>query len=109
MNRAAGISRTPDTQRAAYASLNPELAGRRRDVFRAIALAGRYGRALFEVSLTLNIPVHCVSGRITELADAGLIVDSGARRRNPYTHKSVIVWVATSVTCDPGGQMRFVE
>ena len=82
----------PDTQMDAFRDIKPSLPEKRQQVYSVIASRPE-GMALFEVAKALRWPVHCVSGRITELREAGYIEDSGKRRVNPDSGKAAIVYV----------------
>lgn len=47
-----------------------------------------------EVAGRLGVSILSIRPRITELLKLGKIRDSGARRRNPSSGKSAIVWAA---------------
>ncbi len=87
----------------AFVAIRKELPKRRAEVLRAIQSLG--GKASsFEIAEWLNLPLHSVSGRITELAATKdkngnqitpKIVDSGERRQKTYRNgltTSFIVW-----------------
>lgn len=76
------------TSTQAYNSINnKEL--KRATVYKAIKESN--GLTLFELSEKLQWPVNRITGRIAELRDKCLIVDTGIKRKNP-TGKSAIVW-----------------
>lgn len=79
----------PDTQMRAFSSLE-NLGEKRKAV--AVAIAIKAGATLYELVQYLGWPVNRISGRVTELKDAGVIVDSGLRRINPTSGKNGIVW-----------------
>lgn len=78
-----------DTQLAAYDELQPTVSEKRKRVLDVIA---KSPSALFDICSILGWPVNRVSGRVTELAEQGLIVDSGSRKINPASGKKGIVW-----------------
>ena len=95
----------PDTQIGAYQEIQQDLPKKRRAVLDAISNSD--GVALFQLVNILNLPVNHISGRITELHNSGLIIDSGRRAVNPFSKKSAIVWtvvtkqeLAPVVRCD---------
>lgn len=51
------------------------------------------GATAYEVRLEFRLDKNSTSPRITELKNAGLIVDSGLRRKNNYGN-NVVVWRA---------------
>ena len=53
------------------------------------------GAPAFRIAETLNLPLHSVSGRLTELYNLGLIEDHGERYHNHITNRNVIVWFPT--------------
>jgi len=79
-----------DTQGDAYQDIKDKLPERRRKVFEVIARSK--GVASFEIAMILNWPINCVSGRVTELADAGIIEDKSGRVSNPRSSKANILW-----------------
>ena len=50
------------------------------------------GKTTAEVAYLLGLPMHSVSGRITELKDLRLIGDSNNKRVNPASGKEITVW-----------------
>ena len=88
-------TRIPETQREAYEDILPKLGEKRAVVYLAIC---DQPSTLFELEGRLRWPINCISGRVTELKDRGLIapvVDlSGnkVRRMNPISGKWGIVW-----------------
>jgi predicted transcriptional regulator len=91
------MTKTPETQRESWESLQEHLPNRRRTVLRAIQAAPA---TLFELSTRLDLPVNCISGRVNELRHGGFIrqaEDALCRkqtRRNPFGGKAGIVWEA---------------
>jgi predicted transcriptional regulator len=82
-----------DTQRHAWEWLQEKLPKKRAAVFGAILSSDyRGGATIYEIAEDLKWPINCISGRVTELADAGLIHDSQQRRNNRYSGKPCIVW-----------------
>jgi hypothetical protein len=82
-----------DTQITSWCSLQSSLDTRLDQVYEIIRRSG--GATGFEVAEALGLPLHCVSGRITDLCGerGGWVVeDSGLRRVNPGSGKSCIVW-----------------
>lgn len=90
-----------DTQKSAWQSLEPTLPDRRAEVLAYIASRPE-GAASFEIAEALHWPINCVSGRVTELFDSGLIRDS-SRVVNPHSGKKAIRW--TKVRIEEDGQM----
>lgn len=78
-----------DTQKESWDSLQPTLGEKQKAVLDVINIKPS---TLFEIACTLRWPVNRVSGRISELRDAGLIVDTGLRRVNPDSGKRGIIW-----------------
>ena len=83
----------PQTQLDAYRDIQEKLPERRKIVMQLILNCGN-GLTLFEAESLLHWPVNRLSGRFTELRDAGMILDSGKRRINPNSGKAGIVWEA---------------
>lgn len=76
-----------ETQLAAYRTLG-NLPEKRRKVAKAVG----NGATLYELTKILGWPVNRVSGRVTELVEAGVVEDSGEKRINPESNKANIVW-----------------
>lgn len=87
------MNRIPKTQIDAFKTLK-NLPNKRQVVYSEIGNSG-IGMTLFELSGSLSWTINRVSGRVTELKDRGLIVDSGDRRVNPESGKRAIVWKAS--------------
>lgn len=88
----------PETQIQSYNEVKDKLPQSRLVVLSAIVGTGDRGLTLFELVGALGVPVNRISGRVTELSEAGLIVDSKRRRMNPETNKTAIIWTATVQT-----------
>lgn len=83
-----------DTQRESHEAILEKLPERRAAVARVIRGAGEKGATLFDIAFYLSWPINCVSGRVTELAKAGVIVDSGRRAVNPRSGRRAAIWIA---------------
>lgn len=83
-----------DTQREAYEAILEKLPERRRAVADVILGSKDRGACLWDIALYLDWPINCVSGRVTELAKAGIITDSGRRAVNPKTGRRAVLWIA---------------
>ncbi len=70
--------RRSDTSMLADATVNKERD--REQVFGLIKDAKHYGHTTDEISVLLDRPCNCVSGRMSELKRAGRIVGNGVRR-----------------------------
>lgn len=64
----------------AFLELRPELPELRRQVYEAVLAAGDPGATLRDVVISTGRPMHSVSGRVTELVNAGWLRDTGQRR-----------------------------
>lgn len=85
-----------DTQLNAYYEVEPKLPSKRKAVYYQIkGTVG--GMTLWEIARAMKWTINNVSGRVTELAKAGLVKDSGWRRCNPASGKKGIVWLASNV------------
>jgi hypothetical protein len=85
-----------NTRRQAYDRIGP-VAGRiAAQVFAAIYSAGTDGRTDEEVAAALGMKESTTRARRVELRDAGLVIDSGRRRRTS-SGRAAAVWV-----CVPG-------
>jgi len=84
----------PVTSRAAAESLTPEALGKEQGrVLRAISMhAGEANRD--QVASYLSADRSCVSRRITDLRDSGLVEDTGRTRPGP-TGRQQTVWALT--------------
>ena len=80
-----------DTQIDSWLILQPELGERQHEVYSYILEQG--GAAAFEVADFLRLPLHSISGRITELVKVGKLQDSGERIWNEKTKRRVIRWI----------------
>src|SRR2546427_12264654 len=81
-----------DTQIASWSQLQGELGERQNEVYKFIL--ENNGAAGFEIAEFLHLPLHSISGRVTELHQMGRICDSGLRIFNDSTKRKVIVWTA---------------
>ena len=94
----------PQTQLESWDKLQEEgLPDKRSLVYRVIRACTPPGAALFQVASVLGWPVHCVSGRITELAHIGYIRDSGKRQMNPATGRRAVIWIVCEAQPDLPG------
>lgn len=71
----------------AYRSLT-DLPTRRAQV---LAVLSRGPASNATIARTLNLPLHCVTGRVRELVDAGEVREYG-RELDPVTGRRVIAW-----------------
>lgn len=94
----------PDTQRASWRTIQ-DLSEKRAKVLSVISQTN--GIALWEIAEKLGWPINCVSGRVTELQDLGLVRDSGKRGTNPHSGKKAILWLGVSPT--PQGELFALE
>ena|SRR2546422_712830 len=83
-----------DTQLSSWITLQAELGERQHEVYSYIL--EQNGAAAFEVADFFHLPLHSISGRITELVRMGKLEDSTERIWNGKTKRRVIKWVATS-------------
>jgi len=74
----------------AYHSL--ELGNRQEEVLTVIKQYN--GISNREISVALRLPVNCVTGRVKELRDKGLVTEAGSIKDN-ITNKKVTTWRAT--------------
>jgi hypothetical protein len=81
-----------DTSLEAAKSIVGKIAEQRTEVYRAIVRAGKDGRTWSELVEQLAVS-PTANGRVSELRDAGLIVDSG-RRRKTSAGRNAVVWIA---------------
>lgn len=78
------------TQLESYEQLN--LGRRQREVLSLLERCNLSGQ---EIAECLGLPLHSVSGRVTELVRRGKVQDSGSRRFNAETKRWVTVWRKT--------------
>lgn len=71
----------PESIRA-FEGLLDSLPERRRRVLRAIADQGENGLTCRELAARWDVPMHQISGRLTELKASGLIRKNGVRERS---------------------------
>lgn len=88
-------ARPADTSVAAAVSLARDAPRLRAEVHAAIRRAGAAGLTADEAAAALGLTPFSTRPRCTELAAAGLVADSGMRRRNA-SGRSAIVWVSVS-------------
>jgi predicted transcriptional regulator len=81
-----------DTSIEAYKEIIEGLPKKRLEVLAHIELRKDQGATLFELTGLMGRPVNEISGRVTELSKARLIVENG-KRKNPTTGKSATVWI----------------
>lgn len=81
-----------DTQVRAAERIFPTIKARQQRVLRLLIDAGAEGMTLQEAARILGGETGAWSSRFTELRDAGMIIDSG-RRRRIRGHLPGIVWV----------------
>lgn len=65
----------------------------RREVEVLNAIRHKEGATLWELEILLGRPMHAISGRIRRLVQAGKLIDSGLRRKNPKSGVNGTVWV----------------
>lgn len=87
----------PDTSLEAWVSLHPELSRERAIVLTAMDLSGWHGATADEVvdrlaARGIQRPRNCVSSRLSELRNMGLLEDRGHRRVSEYSGKRAIVF-----------------
>lgn len=82
-----------DTQIDSWDSLQPTISEKRQKVLDRIIDSDYRGMTLFELEEVLQWPINRISGRVTELAKMGRIIDSFHRRTNPKSNKAGIVWI----------------
>lgn len=85
--------KAPDTQIEGLERSRENLNERQAQVMRLVDGAGERGITLFEACAFYGVPPNRLSGRFTELAEQGRIVDSGNRRVNPVTGVRAVVWI----------------
>lgn len=81
-----------DTQIYAWDSIQERLPQTRREVLSVVRDSGKFGITTYSVAEKLRWAINSVSGRITELAEVGIVIDSGRRGVNP-SGKKAILWV----------------
>lgn len=86
---------------AAAAKLAPT---RRDQIIALLTVAGANGLTLYELAAALEVSVHTISGRLTELVRAQRITTTGDRRPSPFGSLCEVYCLAPSIfTPGPGG------
>lgn len=86
----------PETSYEAAEKASDAAASLRRRVFAFISCCGEEGATAHEVHEYFQLDKNSTSPRITELKQAGFIIDSGRRRASENCGRS-IVWVDSNV------------
>lgn len=81
-----------DTSREAYVETLELRETQAARVYKVIKRFGRFGVTDPEIVELTGIRLSSVNGARNTLMDEGLVVDSGARLRNPSTGKMNILW-----------------
>ncbi len=78
-----------------YRAIQTELGRRQREVYMRLREAPSVGMDMSnrEIALSLHWPVNCVTGRVKELRDDGLVVESCVRW-DCVTRRNVTAWKA---------------
>jgi hypothetical protein len=84
-----------DTERKAAALVAPRTGTLRARILEKLEIAGADGRTGYELQSELGDLLYSIAPRLTELRDAGWIVDSERRRETP-SGADAIVWVLSS-------------
>lgn len=82
-----------DTSREAAEAIAPKLGRLQRMALNAIRARGVNGLTAEELADVLGVDRASIQPRSSELRRKGLVVDSGARRRNASSGRSAICWV----------------
>jgi len=82
--------------RQAAAGIYHQLDGLRADVFDNIVSWGRRGATGTEIAVSTGISILTVRPRVSELRDAGYIVDSGAMRKADDDGNNETVWLVAA-------------
>lgn len=79
-------------QMQAWCVVLATLKGRQREVLKTVL--GSHGRrsTAFKIAKHMGKPVHSISGRITELRKAGVLIDSGMTELSEVSGMKVTVW-----------------
>lgn len=83
----------PDTQRAAYEDAQASAASLREAVVTVLTKNAR-GLTADEIALRLGSTPFAIRPRVTELKQAGRVVDTGARRSNLSGRSAIVVALA---------------
>jgi len=76
------------TSKDALATIKPKIKTKREQIYEFVKLKASTN---IEIADELEIPYSSVCGRIHELQECGLVIDSGLRRETKYG-KQAIVW-----------------
>ena len=73
----------------AYASIQDGLSKRQQEVLTVLTVCGAQSNR--EISVCLNLPINCVTGRVNELVDSGVIFEK-YKVKDTITNRTVIRW-----------------
>lgn len=96
-----------DTQLESWQRIAKHLGRKQRDVYDVIQ--SRQGASSQDIADCLHLPLHSISGRITELCRMGRIEDSGKRYVNMKSGRNQIVWVAIEDGIRDAGRMSMTS
>lgn len=85
--------RNSDTSREAAATVRAKAPALRTAVLGYVTGRGEQGATNEEVSVAMGIKLQTVCPRMFELREAGVVVDSGTRRKTE-SGRDAVVWVA---------------
>jgi len=95
------MSITDTTRRQSYAEIKHTIGPRQLMVLESLEYSTQ-GLTVSELSDLLRLPVHSISGRLTELSDLGAIRSTGVRF-NTETDRNQTVWVSMRTEEDGQG------
>jgi predicted transcriptional regulator len=76
---------------ATYQEILGEVTGVHREVLKKLRELGEIGATRHELAQMLNRPISSMCGRIHELEEAGLVVESGETRITQYGKEATVV------------------
>jgi len=88
------INRHQGSETSRLADVRANKSRDRELIYGYLKAAGNYGHTLDEISVLLDRPCNCISGRFSELKKAGRIVASGLRRTTRTGSPAAIYVVA---------------
>lgn len=91
--REAPYRKESDTSRAAARRARPKAGTQRSYILSVIEGSGR-GLTMEEIAFTSGVRLQSICGRLSELKQMGLVVDSGTRRKTT-SGSLAVVWKAT--------------
>jgi predicted transcriptional regulator len=90
-----------------YDAIVPEMPHSRREVFLELRSSEPRGLTRYELAERLRRPVSSICGRMKELEDSGMVVDTDETRPTTYGGKAVVMRIAPAHRTEKPTQMEF--